>query len=190
MELDQSLFLVKCAARNLWFCGQISHHAVGINEVCLTCRSSIYLWCLLWAHCETNGITKYLAKLWDTFWANLTSHYENLWWAEELLLAPIVLDGSRDCGALPPIAAHCSNIQPKNRVNNVSCSMTIKFKVFNPIKRSLNCIVKWTIPSRSTWSRSASFRLTQWLEIIPHIIRSYYRCCYINEPVIFSHCSS
>ena len=38
------------------------------------------------------------------------------------------------------------------------------------------------------WNRSASFRLTQWLKIIPHMIRSYYRCCCINEPVIFSHC--
>ena len=28
------------------------------------------------------------------------------------------------------------------------------------------------------WNRSASFRLTQWLKIIPHM----------NEPVIFSHC--
>ena len=26
------------------------------------------------------------------------------------------------------------------------------------------------------------------LEIIPHMIRSYYRYCCINEPVIFSHC--
>ena len=31
------------------------------------------------------------------------------------------------------------------------------------------------------------FRLTQWLKIIPHMIRSYYRCCCIHEPVIFSH---
>ena len=38
------------------------------------------------------------------------------------------------------------------------------------------------------WNRSASFRLTQWLKTIPHMIRSYYRCCCINEPVIFSHC--
>ena len=40
------------------------------------------------------------------------------------------------------------------------------------------------------WDRSASFILTQWLKIIPHMIRSYYRCCYIhvNEPVILSHC--
>ena len=39
------------------------------------------------------------------------------------------------------------------------------------------------------WNRSASFRLTQWLKIIPHMIRTYmyYRCCCINEPVIFSH---
>ena len=34
----------------------------------------------------------------------------------------------------------------------------------------------------------ASCRLTQWLKIIPHMVRSYYRCCCINEPVIFSHC--
>ena len=39
-----------------------------------------------------------------------------------------------------------------------------------------------------TWNQSASFRLTQWLKIIPHIIRSYYHCCCINEPVIFSQC--
>ena len=32
----------------------------------------------------------------------------------------------------------------------------------------------------------ASFRLTQWLKRIPHVIRSYYRCCYINERAIFS----
>ena len=39
------------------------------------------------------------------------------------------------------------------------------------------------------WNRTASFRLTQWLKIIPHMIRSYYyRCCCINKPVIFSHC--
>ena len=37
------------------------------------------------------------------------------------------------------------------------------------------------------WNQSASFRLTQWLKIIPHMIWSYYRCCCINEPVIFSH---
>ena len=38
------------------------------------------------------------------------------------------------------------------------------------------------------WNRNASFRLTQWLKIIPHVIRSYYRRCCINEPVIISHC--
>ena len=38
------------------------------------------------------------------------------------------------------------------------------------------------------WNRSASFRLTQLLKIIPHMIRSYYHCCCINEPVIFSQC--
>ena len=38
------------------------------------------------------------------------------------------------------------------------------------------------------WNRSANCRLTRWLKIIPHMIRSYYRCCCINEPVIFSHC--
>ena len=38
------------------------------------------------------------------------------------------------------------------------------------------------------WNRSASLRLTQWLKMIPHMIRPYYRCCCINEPVIFSHC--
>ena len=32
------------------------------------------------------------------------------------------------------------------------------------------------------------FRLTHWLKIILHMIRSYYHCCCINEPVIFSHC--
>ena len=31
---------------------------------------------------------------------------------------------------------------------------------------------------------TCSFNLTQWLEIILHMIRSYYRCCCINEPVI------
>ena len=36
------------------------------------------------------------------------------------------------------------------------------------------------------WNRSASFRLIQWLKIIPHMIRSFYCCCCINEPVIFS----
>ena len=30
--------------------------------------------------------------------------------------------------------------------------------------------------------------LTQWLKIIPRMIRSYYRCCCIIEQVIFSHC--
>ena len=29
---------------------------------------------------------------------------------------------------------------------------------------------------------------SEWLKIIPLIIRWYYRCCCINEPVIFSHC--
>ena len=43
-------------------------------------------------------------------------------------------------------------------------------------------IVTWA------WNRSASFRLTRWLKIMPHMIRSYYRCCCINEPVILSHC--
>ena len=36
------------------------------------------------------------------------------------------------------------------------------------------------------WNQS--FRLTQWMKIIPHMIRSYYQYCCINEPVIFSHC--
>ena len=35
------------------------------------------------------------------------------------------------------------------------------------------------------WNQS--FPLTQWLKIIHHMIRSCYRCCCINEPVIFSH---
>ena len=38
------------------------------------------------------------------------------------------------------------------------------------------------------WNRSANFRITRWLKIITNIIRSYYRCCCINEPVIFSQC--
>ena len=38
------------------------------------------------------------------------------------------------------------------------------------------------------WNRSASFRLTQLLKIIPHMITAYYHCYCINEPVIFSHC--
>ena len=45
----------------------------------------------------------------------------------------------------------------------------------------------------SSWSKGhvigvLRFRLTQWLKIIPHMTRAYYRCCCINEPVIFSHC--
>ena len=51
------------------------------------------------------------------------------------------------------------------------------------IKQNVNIV---TI--NRAWNRSASFRLTQWLKILPHMIRSYYRCCCINEPVIFSHC--
>ena len=36
---------------------------------------------------------------------------------------------------------------------------------------------------------SSMLRLTQWLKITPHNHNwSYYRCCCINEPVIFSHC--
>ena len=31
-------------------------------------------------------------------------------------------------------------------------------------------------------NRSAIFKLTQRLKIISHMIRSYYRCCCINEP--------
>ena len=38
------------------------------------------------------------------------------------------------------------------------------------------------------WNRSDNLRLTQWLKRIPHMIRSYHRCCCINEPVIFIHC--
>ena len=38
------------------------------------------------------------------------------------------------------------------------------------------------------WNRSASFRLTHWLKMIRYMTRSYYPCCCINEPVIFSHC--
>ena len=38
------------------------------------------------------------------------------------------------------------------------------------------------------WNRSGSFRLTLWLKIIPHMIRSYYCWCCINEPVIINHC--
>ena len=45
---------------------------------------------------------------------------------------------------------------------------------------------KGTMINRA-WNRRPSFRLTQWLKIIPHMIRSYYRCCCINEPLIFSH---
>ena len=37
-------------------------------------------------------------------------------------------------------------------------------------------------------NRNASCRLSQWLNVIPHMIRSYYRCYWINEPVISSHC--
>ena len=44
-----------------------------------------------------------------------------------------------------------------------------------------------TFPRAWSWSATCSFRLTQWLKIIPHMIRSYYRCCCVNEPVIFSH---
>ena len=45
------------------------------------------------------------------------------------------------------------------------------------------------ITINSAWNRSASFRFKmQWLKIIPHMIRSYYHCCCINEPVIFSRC--
>ena len=39
------------------------------------------------------------------------------------------------------------------------------------------------------WKRSARFILTEWLKIITHMIRSYYRCCCINEPIFFSHCA-
>ena len=38
------------------------------------------------------------------------------------------------------------------------------------------------------WNRNAGCRLTHWLKIIPHMSRSGYRCCCINEPVNFSHC--
>ena len=39
------------------------------------------------------------------------------------------------------------------------------------------------------WNWSARFKLNQCLKIIHiHMIKSYYRCCCINQPVIFSHC--
>ena len=50
---------------------------------------------------------------------------------------------------------------------------------------------KGTITSRSTGhgiGECYSCRLTQWLKIIPHMIRSHYCCSWINEPVMFSHC--
>ena len=53
-----------------------------------------------------------------------------------------------------------------------------------------DAVFKRTISSPSTGHgiKSASFRLTQWLKITPHMLRSHCRCCCINEPVIFSHC--
>ena len=50
------------------------------------------------------------------------------------------------------------------------------------------CVIIYIVTINRAWNQSASFRLTQWLKIISHMIRSYYRCCCINEPVIFSHC--
>ena len=43
------------------------------------------------------------------------------------------------------------------------------------------------ISSRSTSNGIGVLVSTRWLKIIPHMIRSYHRCCCINEPVIFSH---
>ena len=46
-------------------------------------------------------------------------------------------------------------------------------------------LVKGTnIVLNRAWNHSTSFRM----KIIRHMIRAYYRCCCINEPVIFSHC--
>ena len=54
----------------------------------------------------------------------------------------------------------------------------------------LTYMYMYIITINRAWNRRASFRLTRWLKIIPHMIRLYYRCCcmHVNEPVIFSHC--
>ena len=68
-----------------------------------------------------------------------------------------------------------------------SGSLKIQLTSFWEIKLKGGSIV--TI--NRAWNRSASFRLTQWLKIIPHMIRSYYHSCciHVNEPIIFSHCA-
>ena len=59
---------------------------------------------------------------------------------------------------------------------------------FAKIQRKLAHLKRDSIVTiNRAWNRSATFRLTQWLKIIPHMIRSYYHCCCINEPVIFGH---
>ena len=56
-------------------------------------------------------------------------------------------------------------------------------KLLSPI-----ALVQLTSVKRWRWNRSARFRLTQWLKIIPLMMRSYYSCCCINEAVMVSHC--
>ena len=52
--------------------------------------------------------------------------------------------------------------------------------------------IKGTILSQSTGHGigvlQVHVRSTQWLKIIPHLIRSYYLSCSVNKPVFFSHC--
>ena len=61
---------------------------------------------------------------------------------------------------------------------------------YNQQKTSIGWLFKGTVSSQSNRAQnhSASSRLSQWLKIISHMMRLYYRCRCINEPVIFSHC--
>ena len=56
-----------------------------------------------------------------------------------------------------------------------------------PLQPMLYFPVKRTVTINRAWDRSASFRLSQWLKIISHMVINYYFCCCINEPVSFSH---
>ena len=49
------------------------------------------------------------------------------------------------------------------------------------------CLKGQYCPDQPGIMESECYSFRQWLKIIPHMIKSYYRCCCINEPVIFSH---
>ena len=89
------------------------------------------------------------------------------------------------CHVVTELALCSSGVQSHNHSRNDSVGRNIF------LARCITCILikDNVITMNRAWNQSACFTLTQWLKIIPHMIRSYYRCWCINKPVIFSHCA-